>query len=257
MSSGEATSKPYAADSKSADIESGVFTEDAKISISTATPGAVIHFTLDGTDPTADSPVGTSPLSITETGSVLKVIVATPGMSPSDVITFGDGTPLVVKAIPPVLTPNAGSFTNEALVAMSCVEPGCTINYTLDTQTPTTASPIYTGPVQVTTTGTVVQAITIATGKASSDVSTSSALAIQLSEPIIYVNGSQWGEPPAGVEEYVEGAIVIIESSCEAVPRCRAPPAKIYYTLNGEVPDIMTSELYDPNNPITITSVGD
>jgi hypothetical protein len=103
----------------------------------------------------------------------------------------------------------------------------------------------------------VVQAITIATGKASSDVSTSSALAIQLSEPIIYVNGSQWGEPPAGVDIYVELAIVNIESSCEAVPRCRAPPAKIYYTLNGEVPDIMTSELYDPNNPITITSVGD
>ena len=70
-------------------------------------------------------------------------------------------------------------------------------------------------------------------------------------------SAAQWGEPPAGVEEYVEGAIVIIESSCEAVPRCRAPPAKIYYTLNGEVPDIMTSELYDPNNPIIFNHAND
>ena len=235
-------------------MESGVFTEDAKISISTATPGTKIHFTLDGTDPTLDSPVATSPLSITETGHILKVMVAKPGMTPSDVITFGDGAPVVVKAIPPVITPGVGSFINEVLVAMSCTETGCTIHYTLDKEMPTTASPIYTGPVRITTTGTVVQAIAVATGKASSDMTSSSALAIQLSEPIIYANGSQWGNPPAGVEDFVQEAIVHIDSSCATVQRCRSPPAKIYYTLNGEKPDILTSQLYHPTNPIIISA---
>ena len=90
--------------------KSCVFTGNAKISISTATASAQLHCTLDGTTPTVDSPVCTSPLSITKTGSILKAIVTKPGLSPSDVVSLGDkpGTAAIALRMLPVFVMDRG-----------------------------------------------------------------------------------------------------------------------------------------------------
>ncbi|MBR2101408.1 MAG: chitobiase/beta-hexosaminidase C-terminal domain-containing protein [Prevotella sp.] len=62
----------------------GTYTSTQSVSITSATPNATIHYTLDGTTPTASSPVYSSPLSIAETTTV-KAIAMFGEMTPSEV----------------------------------------------------------------------------------------------------------------------------------------------------------------------------
>jgi hypothetical protein len=233
--------------------KSCVFTEKADISISTATAGAQIHCTLDGTTPTVDSPVCTSPLSITKTGSILKVIVTKPGLSPSDVV--GLTSPFIIKAVPPVLTPNGGTFTSiaeaGASVVMSCTEPGCTIRYSLDGSFPTLASHLYTGAVTIACTQTVVKCVSVAQDKAPSDVSTSAPFVIEPFEPTFILDGSSEGSRPSfsgGEEEEFAGTIKIHL-------RSKTQSARIHYTTNGKTPTIK-SPVYISGYPIELSTEG-
>ena len=62
----------------------GTFTEAQNVTISCTTEGATIHYTLDGTDPTANSDTYSTPLAISETTTV-KAIAMKQGMSNSSV----------------------------------------------------------------------------------------------------------------------------------------------------------------------------
>ena len=130
---------------------SGVFTEKAEISITSTTPDAQIHCTMDGTPATADSPVCVSPVTISSTGISINAVATKEGLEVSD--AAASASPLIIKAQPPVLTPDSGSFTNAVSVVMSCTEPGCTIHYIVGASNsptrPTLASPLYTEAVQV------------------------------------------------------------------------------------------------------------
>ena len=64
----------------------GTFTEAQNVTISCTTEGATIHYTLDGTDPTANSDTYSTPLAISETTTV-KAIAMKQGMSNSSVAT--------------------------------------------------------------------------------------------------------------------------------------------------------------------------
>jgi hypothetical protein len=69
----------------------------------------------------------------------------------------------------PVITPNGGVFTNSVVVTLSESMPGVTIHYSLDGTTPTTNSPLYTGPI-VLTASTVVRAVAVLPGSPNSPV---------------------------------------------------------------------------------------
>ena len=62
----------------------GVFSDSVTVAITSSTPGAEIHYTLDGSTPTADSPLYTGPFSITQSTGV-KAIGYQPGVAPSAV----------------------------------------------------------------------------------------------------------------------------------------------------------------------------
>ena len=135
----------------------------------------------------------------------------------------------MIKAIPPVITPDSGEFTNQGTIVMSCESAGCTIYYTTDGSVPTPSATLYTEPVVVTTTGTVVKCVSVADGKSTSDVSATSAFAISASAPTFYSNGTAWqGHEAADAEFYVEDAVISMESS--------TPGAVIVYTIDGQAP---------------------
>jgi hypothetical protein len=216
------------------DPAEGTFTGVALIKVTSATPGSELRCTLDGTEPTTDTPVVSSPLAITQTGSLARCVATRAGLTVSDVTSMASG--LVIKATPPDMTPNGGSFTNQAAIVMSCATEGCTMRYTIDGSVPGLSSPVYTEPVVVTMTGTVVKCISVADGKATSDVAASSALSIYASAPSFLANGTIWGVHDSTEEDYVENAFISMESN--------TLDNVIVYTIDGQIPSDLIGTLY-------------
>ncbi|WP_066363302.1 endonuclease [Neobacillus drentensis] len=65
----------------------GLVTAGTNVSLATGTPGAAIHYTLDGSEPTTASPVFTQPIVISK-ATTIKAIAIKEGMTNSAVVTF-------------------------------------------------------------------------------------------------------------------------------------------------------------------------
>jgi hypothetical protein len=65
----------------------GVFDGDTAVVLRGATPGSAIHFTVDSSEPMADSPVYTAPIMVKGTGLTIKSFASAPGRKDSAVIT--------------------------------------------------------------------------------------------------------------------------------------------------------------------------
>jgi hypothetical protein len=71
----------------------------------------------------------------------------------------------------PVLNPSGGTYAAVQPVTISDATPGASIHYTVNGSTPTTDSPVYTGPIASLPSGTMVRAMAAADGHApSSDI---------------------------------------------------------------------------------------
>lgn len=139
----------------------GSFAGPTEVSLTTATPGATIRYTVDGTTPTATSPVYTGPFTVS-VSSTVRAAAFKPGLeiSPVASATFSIGAP---TAAAPVINPAGGTFPGPVGVSMTTATPGASIHYTLDGTKPTGASPVYTAPFTLTSTATV-KAIALAAG---------------------------------------------------------------------------------------------
>ncbi|HZZ83601.1 MAG TPA: OmpA family protein [Anaeromyxobacteraceae bacterium] len=68
------------------DPAGGKYTSAQQVTLSSSTPGAVIHYTTDGSAPTADSPVYSGPITVSKDTEVRAIAIA-PGTLPSAVAT--------------------------------------------------------------------------------------------------------------------------------------------------------------------------
>jgi alpha-tubulin suppressor-like RCC1 family protein len=130
----------------------GTYTSARTVTMSTTTPGTTLRYTLDGTDPTGASTLYSGAFTVATTTTV-KAVAFKPDWADSDVrsvaYTMNFGT-----LATPTVDPAGGTFTGQVVVTLSA-EPGTTIRYTTNGATPTTTSPIYTGPLSVTDTSAV------------------------------------------------------------------------------------------------------
>ena len=120
-------------------------TATLSISISSSIAGAIIHYTTDGSEPTADSPVY-SRFKISGKTTV-KAIAVLDGVAVSDVAVAeyarGKCGDVTIDAV--------DSFTgSKTKVVLSCATEGATIRYTLTGNKPNSRSKKYTGPFFVT-----------------------------------------------------------------------------------------------------------
>lgn len=132
----------------------GTYASAQTVTISSATSGAEIRYTTDGTEPAASSPLYSSPLTVSATTTV-KAKAFKSGMNSSATVTadYTIGTAQTVAA--PVFNPAAGTYTSAQTVAISCATSGAEIHYTTDGSEPAASSPLYSSALTVSATTTI------------------------------------------------------------------------------------------------------
>jgi len=128
------------------DPPSGIYDSPQMVSMSCATPGAEIRYTVDGSEPVMDGALYTGPIAVNFSGSV-KAKAWLAGWTPSAVST---ATYAITGACPaPVFSPPAGLYQAPQNVNISCPLPEAVIRYTLNGTEPHLGSPVYSGPISV------------------------------------------------------------------------------------------------------------
>ncbi|MEO8617177.1 MAG: chitobiase/beta-hexosaminidase C-terminal domain-containing protein [Luteolibacter sp.] len=145
--------------------DSGFFDSAQTVTITSATPSAMIRYTLNGATPSSSDTLYSGPFTVSSTKTVKAVAYKT-GINSSGVTT----ATLSFATSPPSFSPAPGGFSNAQSVTITSATSGSTIRYTIDGTDPTTSSPVYTGPIPVTTT-TTIKAISSKTGIETSPIS--------------------------------------------------------------------------------------
>jgi hypothetical protein len=204
----------------------GTYYTPFSVAMSTTTSGAVVRYTIDGSEPSDNSTLYTGPVIISQS-TVLKAKSFKTNWTPSATATGN----FIMKATPPVFSPGQGNYTQTQNVTISSTTPGAEIHYTTDGSTPTGNSALYTGPVSMALSSTL-KAVTTKAGWENSSV-TSGTYNFSVTAPTF--------NPPGG--EFAEYPLVNIS--------CVTPSAQIRYTIDGTEPT-STSSLY--TDPVEITS---
>jgi N-acetylneuraminic acid mutarotase len=195
------------------------------VTLSDTTPGAVIHYTLNSSTPTAGSPVYSSPLSISKNTLVGAIAVAT-GYTTSPVASAS----YTIRSAAPTISPAAGGYPTAQPVTLSDTTPGAKIYYTMDGTWPATSSTLYATPI-ILTKNTTIRAMAQAPGYGPS-IAASATYSIRSAAPTI---------SPAGGGYPTAQPVTLSDTT---------PGAKIYYTMDGTWPTI-SSTLYA--TPIILT----
>jgi hypothetical protein len=111
----------------------GTYWTTQLISISSATPGAQIYYTTNGSLPTLKSTEYVGPFPI---GPVVLAISIKEGMISNTAITeYNINTkppPIITFPFSPTFSPDAGTYSSPQLITISCVSSPVTIQYSTD-----------------------------------------------------------------------------------------------------------------------------
>ena len=179
---------------------------DNSVTITCATEGATIYYTTDGSDPTADSSVYSSPIALTETVTV-KAFAAADGYDDSETAEKECEYVKPVTATP-VITDSDNTVT------ITCETEDAVIYYTTDGTDPTAESTKYEAAFPVTASVTV-KAIATKAGYTDSEVA---------SAEVEYVAPGTVGTPK------------ITQDVNTVTITCATTGATIYYTTDGSEP---------------------
>lgn len=205
---------------------SGVVVAGTNFTITCATPGASIYYTINGNTPV----VGTTFTFLyagpfgTNTNMTVKAIGVKEGMTKSSMaISIIEVTGLPPMAATPVISPGTGTFSSNQMVTISSSTPNATILYTVSGNVPVvgaTFTKVYTGPFQVKET-TTIRAIAMASGFSPSAVGVAYLTLpgqSKVSTPVI--------SPGTGT----------VSGPLNATITCSTPGATVYYTTSGNEP---------------------
>ena len=215
----------------------GIYSGAQNAIITSATPGAVIHYTTDGSTPSAThGTVYTGPVTVNATTTV-QAIASASGMTDSSVnfVTYViNGTSVAA----PTFSPAAGTYTSTQSVSITSATSGASIRYTTDGSTPSeTAGTLYSGPVNVSSSITFT-AIAYKAGLTDSNV-VSAAYTINIALPPA---AAPVFSPAAGT--YTTAQNVTITSATGG--------ASIRYTTDGSTPSETAGTLY--SGPVHVSA---
>jgi alpha-tubulin suppressor-like RCC1 family protein len=122
------------------------FTMPPSLTLTSLTPGATIHYTTDGSEPTDASPAYGTPI-VPDVSITLKARAFVAGMPAS--LPFAGA--YVLRVATPTFSPAAGNFTAPTAVTMAVTTPGAVVRYTTDGSEPSDASAPYDVPLPIAT----------------------------------------------------------------------------------------------------------
>lgn len=218
--------------------DGGTFHAAQSVKITDTTPGAVIHYTTNGTTPTTASPIYTVPISVSKTATLEAIAVADDYL-PSEAATAT--FVIVLPTATPVISPPSGTYAAAQTIKITDATAGATIYYTINGKTPTTASSKYTAPITVSASETV-EAVALAPECTLSAVASA---AYVIEKPAATPDIS----PAAGV--YTVAQTVTLKDATTG--------AIIYYTTNGATPTTGSTEYTTPikvSSSETIKAIG-
>lgn len=155
---------------------SRTFRDTLRIALTSKTQDAIIHYTLDGSEPGADSRLYAQPFLIDST-TTLKAVADVPGLGRSRVteekyIRLDDSLPpRPADSLPdmPMATPPAGAHIDTVSVVLTAATPGALIYFSLDGSDPDSNSTLYSEPL-ILTKDTILKAVAVVSGKGSSPI---------------------------------------------------------------------------------------
>ena len=203
-----------------------VFGLDLSVTLSTDWEGGVVRYTLDGSEPTADSPAFDG-ISI-HGKTTVRAATFVDGLRWSEIAeaTYGVGqveTPEIASSMGETFSHNGNVIT------LSCATRGVEIRYTLNGGEPTANSALYTGPFEISRTTTVRAKAFGHSDYVDSDVVSRQFVRTWegLATPTI---------SPAGC--------VFAAESRQVAIACESDGVTIYYTLDGSKPSATNGRVY-------------
>ncbi len=214
---------------------SGSYTQPQFVTISDALSSASIHYTTDGTTPTASSTLYTAPIPLVAASTTVKAIAIGGGLDPSSVTQANYSLSFTLTATP-TLSPAPGSFTSAQSVTLSDTTSGAKIYYTLDGSTPTTSSTLYTAAIPIAST-TTLHAIAVANGYSASTMA-GGTYTIKAATPVI---------SPQSAATFTTPVSVTITDTTSG--------ATVYYTTDGSTPTTSSTVYTGAISVATTTTV--
>ena len=123
--------------------ESGVLDFRTPVTLSTTTTGATIRYTIDGTEPTATSPIYNYPIYVVRP-IILKAKTFKTGQGPSDTSSYD----YQVKLSNPKFNIDSGNYPFTTKIILTSDVPGVQIYYTTDGSDPNDGQ-LYTAPLRL------------------------------------------------------------------------------------------------------------
>jgi hypothetical protein len=197
-------------------VAAGTYASAQTVSIADATSGATIHYTTNGTTPTASSTKYTAAIKVSASETIKAIATAT------NMTTSAVASAAYVITLPTAATPTfsvaAGTYYAAQTVSLKGATAGATIFYTTNGTIPTTSAAKYTAPIKVSATETI-KAIAAGTSfKTSATASASYVIATTAATPTFSVAGGTY---------YADQTVSLKDAT---------PGAVIYYTTNGTTP---------------------
>ena len=200
------------------------FTDTLSVELATETEGAAIYYTLDESEPTAESTLYEDAIVLEDT-TTIKAIAIKDDMQNSEVFSA-----TYTKVEPQCVAPTANyadgqKFGDTLTISLAVADEDATIYYTTDGTEPTAESTKYTQPFEISAT-TTVKAIAVKEGYADSEVFTAT-----------YTKDENAVASPEATP-----ADRYFDSTVEVVLSCETEGATIYYTLDGSEPSSASTE---------------
>ena len=209
-------------------LPSGTYASQPTLTITDSNYGVNLYYTSDGTMPNTSSHLYTAPISLSES-MIIQAIACQSSDICSNVTSYTYNMPPYASG--PVFDPSAGTYVTTQNVEIKDQTPGSTIYFTTDGTPPTSSSPQYKSPLNISST-TTVRAIAYAPDYTSSQIASATFTITPPAEKPTF-------SPNPG--EYPLNTTVTISDPTIG--------STIYYTLDGTTPTI-SSAVY--TTPITI-----